>query len=128
MKSHSGFRYPKTLRLHNEKEISFLFNRHSSFLVFPVKVLFCEINQRDTPFSLLISVPKSRLRKAFHRNRIKRIIREAFRKNNALLSNKLKAENKQMLCALIYVHNTPLNYHQIELAVVEALGILEKKV
>jgi ribonuclease P protein component len=121
------FNFPKIFRLHSEKEISFLFQQNNSFLVFPIKVLFARVSGRNVPLSILITVPKVRVKKAVHRNHIKRLIKEAFRQNNSSLYSKLESTTQQIVFSMIYVHNIPLSYKQIEKSVVAVLQEIEAR-
>jgi ribonuclease P protein component len=54
------------------------------------------------PVQLLISVPKSLYRHAVDRNRVKRLIREAYRKNKFILYEPLMERHEQMLLCITY--------------------------
>ena len=51
---------------------------------------------------LLISVPKKRFKHAVDRNRVKRQVREAYRKNKSLLEGKVN-EGEMLLIAIIWL-------------------------
>ena len=52
-----------------------------SFSIFPIRVVYMPVEQGEAPASILISVSKRRFKRAVKRNRVKRQIREAYRKN-----------------------------------------------
>ena len=52
-----------------------------SFSVFPLRAVYMSVDRQEVPASILISVPKKRFKRAVKRNRVKRQIREAYRKN-----------------------------------------------
>ena len=108
------FLFPKKYRLSSKSEIEILFNHNKSFLVFPFKVVWAINNHQDSSLKLLISVPKNKINKAVRRNCIKRLTREAFRKNKNLLIEALEINNQKISIALIYVHNDIVNYKVIE--------------
>lgn len=56
-----------------------------SFSIFPIRVVYMPVEQGEVPASILISVSKRRFKRAVKRNRVKRQIREAYRKNKSLL-------------------------------------------
>jgi len=120
-----GFNFPKSHRLYSKKEIGSLFQQNKSFLVFPLKVLYADASGRNVPLSILISIPKSRIKKATHRNHIKRLIKEAFRQHNSSLYNWLESKEQQIICSMIYVHNQSLSYKQIEQSVISVLQKIE---
>ena len=51
-----------------------------SFSIFPIRVVYMPVEQGEVPASILISVSKRRFKRAVKRNRVKRQIREAYRK------------------------------------------------
>jgi ribonuclease P protein component len=78
-----GFR--KSERLSREKEIQELFDKGSSFYLFPFKVMIMR-QPENIPFNqVLISVSRRNFKNAVDRNTIKRRIREAYRLNKHLL-------------------------------------------
>jgi len=92
------FTFQKAERLSKEKLIKELFEKGSSFYLFPFKVFVMINPDREVPFhQVLISVSKRNFKRAVDRNLIKRRIREAYRLNKAQLSD----QNKLMI-AYIY--------------------------
>jgi len=75
----------KSERLSQKKLIEELFDKGSSFYLYPFKVFFLA---NDKPTSqLMASVPKSNFKRAVDRNIIKRRIREGYRLNKAKLGS-----------------------------------------
>lgn len=66
-----------------------------SLAAFPLRVVYlvqpfsADEQQAIAPVQMMISVPKRRFKHAVDRNRVKRQVREAYRKNKYLLYNKL---------------------------------------
>ena len=76
------FTFRKEERLSKEKLIQELFDKGSSFYLFPFKVFFMPNPDQEYPFhQVLISVSKRNFKRAVDRNLIKRRIREAYRLN-----------------------------------------------
>lgn len=75
----------KTERLHSRKLIDDLFGGGSRAMsVFPLRMVYkCYPSQE--PCQMLISVPKRNLHRANKRNRVKRQVREAYRKHKDLI-------------------------------------------
>ncbi|SRR5260221_5803324 len=77
------FTFKKAERLSQKKLIQELFDKGSSFYLYPFKVLFLP-NERSIN-QIMVSVPKSIFKRAVDRNAIKRRIREGYRLNKAKL-------------------------------------------
>ena len=93
-----NFKFKKEERLSKEKHIQELFDKGSSFYLYPFKVFFLLNRDRQYPYhQILISVSKKNFKKAVDRNLIKRRIREGYRLNK----NQLGDQNK-LVIAYIY--------------------------
>lgn len=66
---------------------------------FPIRMVYLPVETESTPepVSILISVPKKRFRRAVKRNRVKRQIRETYRRNKSILINKIEENNENHL-------------------------------
>jgi len=78
-----NFTLKKSERLSQKKLIQELFDKGSSFYLYPFKVFFL-LNERPT-HQMMASVPKSIFKRAVDRNTVKRRIREGYRLNKAKL-------------------------------------------
>lgn len=78
-------------------------SRSMSF--FPLRVVYALVEGGDAPVRLLVSVPKRYFKRAVRRNRVKRQLREAFRKNKHVLYEKvaLQPEGKSLAVAFIWL-------------------------
>jgi ribonuclease P protein component len=74
--------FKKQERLSRKKLIQELFDKGSSFYLYPFKVLFYPATDSEM-HQILISVPKTIFKRAVDRNTIKRRIREGYRLNKA---------------------------------------------
>ena len=74
--------YPKNEKLKSRKLIEKLFSEGSSITSFPLKLIFLQTGNHN---KIGVSVSKKNFRKAVERNKIKRLLREAFRHNKYLL-------------------------------------------
>jgi ribonuclease P protein component len=92
------YTFRKEERLSKDKLIQELFDKGSSFYLFPFKVFFMPNPDQGSSFhQVVISVSKRNFKRAVDRNLIKRRIREAYRLNKELLP----VQNK-LLIAYIY--------------------------
>lgn len=84
----------KDERLHHRTLIERLFNHGGgrSMAAFPVRLVYIRTKPEDgnQPLRMMVSVPKRHFKRAVRRNRVKRQLREAFRKNKNILYDKLK--------------------------------------
>ena len=77
---------------------------NSSVTAYPIRAVFLPVEAEvQTGVSVLISVPKKRFHDAVDRNRVKRQIREAYRKNKHALIEHMAAQGKGLLIAFVYV-------------------------
>jgi ribonuclease P protein component len=86
-------RFRKKERIVSQKLIEELFGggKSHSLAAFPLRVVYMQLERQDRqePVEVLISVPKKRLHHAVDRNRAKRQIREAYRLQKQLLTEKM---------------------------------------
>ncbi len=84
-----------------------LFAKGKSFLVFPVKVFYMEIaDETDGPIKVGVGASSKVFKKAVHRNRVKRLLREAYRLNKIPLHEFAQANNKQVAVFMLYIDKT----------------------
>ncbi len=77
--------------------------------------------------SILVSVPKKKFKHATDRNRIKRMIREAYRLNKQELIDSLQGQEYKLLIAFLYIGKEISGYTEIEQAMQKALSLLKEK-
>lgn len=108
---------PKEQRLYKKKDIQTLFEKGKGFLFYPFRVVVFSQKTEDDESSIpriVISVSKKRFHHAVKRNRVKRLIRETWRKNKAEIMIKCKEQKKTLDIAFIYVATVILSYEEIE--------------
>lgn len=93
--------FRKDERLKKKNLISELFASGRSATVFPIKMIYLEYDHLS-PFKIQagVSVSKRNFKNAVQRNRIKRLMREAYRKNKSLIYN--DADTKKHIIMFIY--------------------------
>ncbi len=89
---------------------------------YPLRAVFLPVEEEQQKgVSILISVPKKRFHDAIDRNRVKRQIREAYRKNKHALAEQVAQSGKGLLVALIYVSAEIETTEQIEKRMIRLL-------
>lgn len=105
----------KPERLNSRKAVQTLFDGNSrSCSVFPLRAVYRLVEEKENcPVSILVSVSKRRFKHAVDRNRVKRQIREAYRRNKHRLSAKLAERHTSMHLAFIYLGNELRPYEEL---------------
>lgn len=98
--------FSKGDRLCNYHRIQKLFQEGNSLKKYPIKLLYLAVDSQEVNNQVLISVPKRKVRRAVHRNRIKRLIRESYRKQKSLLSSSYSL-------AFVYMGTEEISYTQV---------------
>lgn len=107
--------FSKSERLNSRKLIGELFANGHSFYNYPFKVIQLNTSgSGSVRAQVLISVSKRNFKKAVDRNKIKRLVREAYRKHKNLIPEPELNSEKQLLIGLIYTGKTILEYAEIE--------------
>lgn len=117
----------KEERIYLRSEISKLFSSRDSFICYPWRVLYLWVPyQEGYPSKILVSVPKKKLKHAVDRNRIKRLLKEAYRQNKHALQDTIRQmeEQKTLLIAFIYLPDKVSKYSKVLRATKEALDSL----
>lgn len=113
-------------RLKLRKQIEMLFQRGEAFSFYPLRVVFrfVEANPQEQiwPVKVGFSVPKKRFRHAHDRNRIRRLLKEAWRQQKHPLYESMPA-GWQLHCFLIYNGREILTFEQAT----EAVRIVQQK-
>jgi ribonuclease P protein component len=113
--------FKKQERIVSNKLIETLFEKGNSqsLAAFPVRIVYAiqEHSGNGAPVQILISVPKKRFKHAVDRNRVKRQIRESYRKHKTIVTDILP-EGKQLLIAFIWLSDQHLGTEEIEKRIV----------
>lgn len=113
----AAYTLDKKERLNSKKMIEQLFaGGNKSFPAFPLRVVYMptEPAAGEPAVSMMASVSKKRFKRAVLRNRVKRQIREAYRKNKSILTDVLDAQGKRMILAFIWLDNNLRDSAEIE--------------
>lgn len=119
----------KSERIYAQKKIDALFKDGNSFIAYPLRIVFiCSEKIDDTPaVSMLVSVSKRKFKRANKRNRIKRLVREAFRLNKLLLHDIAKHHGCSIDIAFLYLKDELSTYAEIEKAMLKTIDTLPQK-
>ncbi|MDR1561845.1 MAG: ribonuclease P protein component [Dysgonamonadaceae bacterium] len=113
--------FRKEERISLQTEIDALFTEGKSFVSYPLRIIYLRRRPASGErVSILISVPKKRLKRAVKRNRIKRLIREAYRKNKSELAMLPAVQQSGLLISFIFLGNVPSTYSAIETSIKHA--------
>jgi ribonuclease P protein component len=102
------YTFKKKERLTQNLLIDRLFNDSSSFNLSPFKVFYLKHPHPDEfDARILIAVSRRKFRRAVDRNRIKRLVREAYRLNKQPLLDQLHAVSVKMYIGFVFIGNSP---------------------
>ena len=81
------FTFKRGERLKSRKVIEQLFKRGQSFAQYPLRIVWVDMEERrsEFPAQFALSVSKKKFKRAVDRNRIRRLVREAYRLNKHVL-------------------------------------------
>lgn len=107
--------FPKYERICKENDIQVLFDKGQGFSIYPYRVIFLFRHDESCPVTvrLLVSVSKKRFHHAFKRNRVKRLIRESWRRNKAPLYEICEKNNISLDVALVYTATVIHSYEEM---------------
>ncbi|MGY5851288.1 ribonuclease P protein component [Salegentibacter sp. F14] len=112
-------RFGKQDKLKSKRLIEKLFIEGKSIKKFPLKLVYIPINATDVAqLKTGISVPKKLVKTAPKRNRIKRLMREVFRKNKYLVTNNLSGSYAFMF---IYISREKPDYKSLNRTMIKLL-------
>lgn len=109
----------KEERLKSKKQITLLFTKGKRIKKLPLILIYIPLNFSNNKVKVAFSVPKKNIKLAVDRNRIKRIMKEAYRKNKALFSN-------NYAFMFLYVGNKDASYSIIEKALKKTANALKE--
>lgn len=122
--------FRKEERLCSRKLIDKLFcgGASRSMTAFPLRAIYLLIEEGtdEGKIQVLVSVPKKQLKLAVKRNRVKRQVREAYRRNKQILLDKLTPQ-KQLLIAFIWIDNQLHDSTNVQSKVVNLLNRIAER-
>jgi len=105
--------FKKQERLKKRKLIEQLFSEGKSITVFPIKLVYLQIDHQS-PYKIQagVSASKRNFKKAVDRNKIKRLLREVYRKNKYIIYE--SEHTKKHIFMFIYQGKNELDYLTLE--------------
>jgi len=79
--------FGKKEKLKNKILITQLFEEGKGISVYPLKLIYLPVDKKEVPIKTAVTVSKRNFKSAVHRNKIKRLLRESYRCNKALVFN-----------------------------------------
>jgi ribonuclease P protein component len=107
------YSYNKFEKLKSKKLIEQLFLEGNTVTHYPLRLTFIETSfDNDVKFKAGVSVSKRNFKKAVDRNKVKRLLREAYRLNKSMIFNNITTQNAFMI---LYLGNEIPNFKDLEI-------------
>ena len=124
----AAFTFRKEERLKSKKQIDQLFASGRSFFIYPFKVFWLYSDDKQPlPARVLISVSRRNIKKAVQRNRIKRLVREAYRHQKHELYHYLDGHGRHLTLAIIYTAQEMMTLDDVSRKINRVLSRLMKE-
>jgi ribonuclease P protein component len=131
----SAFTYKKTDKLKSRKQTQHLFSTGQAINVFPIRLIYTIEPIEGTAANLSLTsvlqagvgAPSRTFRKAVQRNRVKRLLREAYRLEKPNFISQAALDNKRVNLFFLYTDALVLTQVEIQGKLKEALSILVTK-
>lgn len=124
MSAAERFTLSKEERICSKKLINELFTGNGrSMTVFPLRVVFMKrtiVNDQPRA-AMLVSVPKRYFKHAVDRNRVKRQVREAFRRNKSIITQNLTDDHEAVAMAFVWLTDEKFPSSEVENRMVRLL-------
>lgn len=118
----NNYKFRKEEKIIGEKRINSLFIEGQSFVAFPLRVVYRKTElSLSSSITVLVSVPKKRIKSAVKRNRIKRQVREAYRLNKHYLGAVTESTEHHLDIAFVFVREELMQYSIIEKGMIKGL-------
>lgn len=122
------FSYGKEEKLKSRKLTDQLFRQGKSFTLFPLKVFYMPVaEQMDFPVKAGVGTSSRNFKKATDRNRVKRLLREAYRTEKMGLIDYAKTNRKQVAIFFLYIDRVLPDYALIKSKMPIVIGKLIKQ-
>jgi len=117
--------FPKKEKLTNKKLFEALFTEGKSLHEFPIKLIYLPSSFRDgARVKVAVVAPKRKFKTAVDRNRIKRLMREAYRLNKPLIFNNIE---RNFAFIFLYLGKKAPSFDEVETAMKKLLDAFVNK-
>ena len=124
----TAYTFRKEEKLCSQKIIGDIFLSGTSFLCYPLKVVWkYEELITSYPAQVVFSVPKRLFKRAHDRNLLKRQLREVYRHQKQELYQSLELNDRKIAVMIVYIAKEKLEFGQIESAMAKVISKLKKK-
>ncbi|MEQ6125070.1 ribonuclease P protein component [Pseudotenacibaculum sp. MALMAid0570] len=118
--------FGKQEKLKSRKLIGKLFDEGRSIKKFPIRLVYLKTEHTsDFKVQAGFSVPKRNFKKAVHRNRIKRLLKEAYRLTKKEVYDEL---NQSYILMFTFIGKKEPSYKEVEQKIREILALFIKEV
>jgi len=129
------FTYQKKDKLKSRKQTQHLFSTGQAINVFPIRLIYtiepmvsnAESASATSVLQAGVGAPSRTFRKAVQRNRVKRLLREAYRLEKPNFISQAALDNKRVNLFFLYTDALVLTQVEIQGKLKEALSILVSK-
>jgi len=111
MKVAKQFTLGKKERLKSRKQTELLFSEGKRFTIVPFRIYYSLYKAAKSTVQFGAGVSKRNFKKAVDRNKIKRLIREAYRLQKNIIKEKLEEKNYQLTLFFIYTGKELPDYY-----------------
>jgi ribonuclease P protein component len=123
------FGFGKKEKLKSRKQIDDLFATGKSFAIFPIRVTYKLLPaDEQLPLQVAVTASKKYFKKAVERNRIKRLLREAYRLQKAETIAIFRQKGQQAHVFFMYTDKTIAPFEEVKVTMGKCLKRLQQKV
>jgi ribonuclease P protein component len=114
--------FSKEERICRKNDFNMLFSDGKSFFSYPFRCVFCKKAAEAFTVRVAVSVSKRKFKRSVDRNRIKRLMREAYRLEKHVLYDRPQQPPEQLDLLIIYTESKILKFKQIRGGMQTLLG------